>query len=241
MPSPNFDGRTAPPDIIVLHYTDMKSAASAVRWLTTAQSKVSAHYLIGADGDLFQMVAEEDRAWHAGLSFWDGSEDVNARSIGIELDCPGHRPDAPTFPAVQIDALLDLLATLRARWPVPRRNVVGHSDVAPSRKIDPGERFPWAKLVAEGHALEAIPVEPTHETELTKTLAACGYGPAKDVATRAHLIKAFHRRHRPDAVTAPADAHTAALAEGLAQAVAKERESELAANANFAFMRPRST
>ncbi|MEM8664133.1 MAG: N-acetylmuramoyl-L-alanine amidase, partial [Pseudomonadota bacterium] len=109
VPSPNFDARPAPPDMIVLHYTDMADVEAAIAWLSTPRSRVSAHYVVTAEGGLVQMVNETDRAWHAGVSSWEGAGDINARAIGIELDSPGHRPGAPHFPAAQIDALIDLM------------------------------------------------------------------------------------------------------------------------------------
>lgn len=225
VPSPNFDERPGPPDMVVLHYTDMADVNAALTRLASPASKVSAHYLITGDGEVVQMVDEEARAWHAGVSFWDGSRDINARAIGIELDSPGHQPDAPDFPEPQIAALLDLMDGLRQRWTIPLRGVVAHSDIAPMRKIDPGERFPWARLAAAGHAL-FVPQETATtaaEDTLWPALAAAGYGPPADDDTRAALIRAFHRRHRPDAVDAPADSLTAALAADFRAAVEADR------------------
>lgn len=224
-PSPNFDARPAAPDMVVLHYTDMWDVEAAIGLLTSTESKVSAHYLITAAGDLVQMVDEADRAWHAGLSFWDGTADINARAIGIELDSPGHKPDAPVFPAVQIDALIALMDGIRSRWRVPLRGVVAHSDIAPTRKIDPGERFPWARLAAAGHALHVPPATATKAApeSLLASLVAAGYGPPTDAGTHAALVRAFHRRHRPDAVDAPADATSAALAADFLAVVEEDR------------------
>lgn len=231
IPSPNHDARAAGrPDMIVLHYTDMTSAEAAVARLCDPAARVSAHYLIGADGDVVQMVDEQRRAWHAGLSAWGPSapppHDINSRAIGIELDSPGHRPAAPTFPDPQVDALLVLLADLRARWPVPPWNVVAHSDIAPSRKIDPGEAFPWARLAAAGHVI-ATPEVPRvtdvllddgDRERLLAALAASLYvvDPATDPAV---LIDAFHRRHLPDLLGGPPTARSLALAEALAEIV----------------------
>jgi len=211
--------------MVVLHYTDMADVRTAIARLTTPASKVSAHYLITAGGEVVQMVDEAARAWHAGVSFWDGATDINARSIGIELDSPGHQPDAPVFPDRQIDALVDLMDGIRRRWFIPLRGVVGHSDIAPMRKIDPGERFPWARLAAAGHALFVPPETATRARPeaLWPALAGAGYGPAADEETRAALVRAFHRRHRPDAVDAPADALTAALAADFRAAVEADR------------------
>ncbi len=156
-PSPNFDSRTAPPDMVVLHYTGMQSAAAALDRLTDAAAKVSAHYLVDEDGSVFALVPEERRAWHAGVSFWKDRTDINAASIGIELVNPGHAFGYRPFPEVQISALIDLLDDIRSRWTVPERFILAHSDVAPARKEDPGELFPWATLAAEGHGLWAEP------------------------------------------------------------------------------------
>ncbi|MBJ3776685.1 N-acetylmuramoyl-L-alanine amidase [Acuticoccus sp. 2012] len=228
VPSPNHNGRGegVRPDIVVIHYTDMTDAESAVRWLCNPASKVSCHYLIGADGALVQMVEETRRAWHAGVSAWDGTGDINSRSIGIELDSPGHRPDAPCFPQAQMASLLALLDGIRSRWPVPRRNVVGHSDIAPERKIDPGERFPWADLAAAGHALHVAPAaaEPFQSPALRAELAAGGYAvPPQDGPAMDALVAAFHRRHLPERVGAPADGVTLATARAFAAAVAADR------------------
>lgn len=228
VPSPNFDKRPGPPDIIVLHYTDMTSADAALRWLTNPVSKVSAHYLISAGGDVTQMVAEEDRAWHAGASFWDGTENINGRSIGIELDNPGHRPGPPTFPDEQITVLIALLDGLRSRWSVPARNVVAHSDVAPMRKIDPGERFPWARLSAAGHAITVAhdtPAVPPDRVRFDAALRASGYGPAPSQDTWDGRLRAFHRRFRPDAVDAPLDGTSMGLALALEAAVSADRRA----------------
>ncbi len=225
-PSPNFDARPAPPDMVVLHYTDMADVAAAEAWLCNPESRVSAHYLITAEGAVTQMVREEDRAWHAGVSFWDGTANVNGRSIGIELDSPGHRPDAPEFADAQMAALEDLLRGILGRWGIAKRNVVAHSDIAPLRKIDPGERFPWARLAARGLALppvEARAAADFSDAALFAAMAACGYKVPEDGAEAEALVRAFHRRFRPDAVDAPADGLTLGLARAFANAVEAER------------------
>ena len=134
--------------MLVLHYTGMRSAAEALARLTDPEAKVSAHYLIDEDGTVVRLVDEEMRAWHAGVSFWRGATDINARSIGIELVNPGHEFGYRPFPRAQMAALIDLALDIVARWPIPARNVVGHSDVAPRRKMDPGELFDWPRLAA---------------------------------------------------------------------------------------------
>src|SRR5215472_13238420 len=128
-PSPNFDQRRSPPDMVVLHYTGMA---------TGPEAQVSAHYMIELDGRVFQLVPEERRAWHAGVSFWKGERDVNAVSIGVELVNPGHDFGYADFPEMQVEALIGLLDAIRGRWTIPNARILGHSDVAPDRKIDPG-------------------------------------------------------------------------------------------------------
>jgi N-acetylmuramoyl-L-alanine amidase len=156
-PSPNYDARTAPPDMLVLHYTGMQSGEAALARLRDPAAKVSAHYLIEEDGRVFSLVPEERRAWHAGVSYWDGDRDINARAIGIEIVNPGHEFGYRPFPAEQVAAVIDLLTDIRERWTIPDARILGHSDVAPSRKQDPGELFPWKVLAEAGHGLWADP------------------------------------------------------------------------------------
>ena len=143
-PSPNFDARPAdtPVDMLVVHYTGMESAEAALARLCDAQAKVSAHYVIDEDGTVISLVAEDDRAWHAGESFWRGETAVNGRSVGVELVNPGDEFGYRDFPDAQMAALEQLAKDILARHPIEHRNVVGHSDVAPLRKTDPGELFP---------------------------------------------------------------------------------------------------
>ena len=145
IPSPNQGPRR--PTMVVLHYTTNDDAATAIRTLTNPEREVSAHYLVGRDGRIVQLVDETRRAWHAGASFWAGNRDVNSASIGIELDNNGHEP----FPERQIVALLALLGDLRERYAIPAENIVGHSDVALGRKVDPGPQFPWRMLATQGY------------------------------------------------------------------------------------------
>jgi len=156
-PSPNFDARTAPPDMVVLHYTGMPTGEAALARMCDAEAKVSAHYMIEEDGRVFRLAPEERRAWHAGVSFWKGERDINAISIGIELVNPGHEFGYRPFPDVQIEAVIGLLDVIRGRWEIPDARILGHSDVAPDRKEDPGELFPWARLAEAGHGLWAEP------------------------------------------------------------------------------------
>lgn len=149
-PSLNFNGRPLAVDAIILHYTDMISAEAALAWLTNPTSNVSAHYLIYEDGTIYRMVEEEHRAWHAGMSFWQGQSNLNDSSIGIELANPGHTHGYRLFPDVQVEALIELCLDLQKRWKIPQNRILGHSDIAPERKQDPGHLFPWEKLASFG-------------------------------------------------------------------------------------------
>ncbi|MGE5502381.1 MAG: N-acetylmuramoyl-L-alanine amidase, partial [Ignavibacteriales bacterium] len=152
-PSPNFDARTAPPDMIVLHYTGMPTGEVALERMCDPQAKVSAHYMVEEDGRIFSLVPEERRAWHAGKAFWKGATDINAVSVGIEIVNPGHELGYRPFPDDQIAAVIDLIADIRSRWTIPDGRILAHSDVAPERKEDPGELFPWKRLAEAGHGL----------------------------------------------------------------------------------------
>ncbi len=149
-PSPNFGDRALPVDMLMMHYTGMKTGAEALERLCDTVAQVSAHYLVEEDGKIFQLVDETARAHHAGESFWRGERDNNSRSIGIELVNPGHEWGYRAFPDRQIEALIALSQSILSRHTIPQRNIVGHSDVAPSRKADPGELFPWSKLAQYG-------------------------------------------------------------------------------------------
>ena len=146
-PSPNHgERRLGPPDMIVIHYTGMETCAAARERLCDPAAEVSAHYLIDLDGAAEQLVDETRRAWHAGVSEWGGETDINSRSIGIELVNRGHGPDYHPFPEPQMAALETLLRDIRTRWPIAPENIIGHEDIAPVRKIDPGPKFDWARL-----------------------------------------------------------------------------------------------
>ncbi len=160
LPSPNFNNRRAPPDMVVLHYTGMPTAKAALDRLTDAESKVSSHYCVDEDGGVYRLVAEERRAWHAGVSFWKGETDINSASIGIEIVNPGHEFGYRDFPDVQIAAVIGLLDDIRGRWDIADHRILGHSDVAPARKEDPGERFPWKVLAEHDHGLWVDPQLP---------------------------------------------------------------------------------
>jgi N-acetylmuramoyl-L-alanine amidase len=166
-PSPNFDARTAPPDMIVMHYTGMKTGEEALARLRDPEARVSSHYLVEEDGRVFSLVAEERRAWHAGRGSWRGETNCNAVSIGIEIVNPGHEFGYRPFPEAQIAAVTALTSEIRGRWQVPDNRIIGHSDLAPARKQDPGELFPWKRLAEAGHGLWAeadpAPGEPLAE------------------------------------------------------------------------------
>lgn len=197
-PSPNFDQRALPVSMIVLHYTGMQTAEAAIDRLRDPEAKVSAHYLLAEDGQVLRMVAEENRAWHAGKSRWRGIEDVNSASIGIEIVNPGHEFGYRPFLEQQIDALVPLVADIKARHGVTRGNVVGHSDIAPTRKQDPGELFPWNRLAKLRLALP----RPTQRlmdplwTDAGFLIALERFG--YDVSDKLAAVVAFQRRFRPE-------------------------------------------
>lgn len=206
-PSPNFDARVGPPDILVLHYTGMQSGAAALARLCSAEAKVSAHYMVEEDGRVFALVPEERRAWHAGRSFWKGVTDVNGASVGIEIVNPGHEFGYRPFPDAQIAAVIELVGDIRSRWTIPDASIVGHADVAPDRKEDPGELFPWKRLAEAGHGLWAEPTAapggPLGEGEegagvfaLQAGLTRLGYDcppSGKYDASTASVVRAFQR------------------------------------------------
>jgi len=197
-PSPNFDERTLGISMIVLHYTGMQDGQSAIDRLCDPEAKVSAHYLVAEDGTIHRMVAEDKRAWHAGKSRWRGIADVNSASIGIEIVNPGHDLGYCPFPEEQIDALVPLVADIKRRHGITRGNVVGHSDIAPARKQDPGELFPWHRLAKVRLALP----RPTRNlmdpmwTDAGFLIALERFG--YDVSDKTAAVVAFQRRFRPE-------------------------------------------
>lgn len=223
-PSPNFDARTAPPSMLILHYTGMKTGAEAIARLRDPKAKVSAHYVVEEDGRVFALVPEARRAWHAGVSFWRGRRNLNGDSIGVEIVNPGHEFGYRAFPDAQIGAVIDLVAAIRARWSIEDRDIVGHSDVAPARKDDPGELFPWKRLAEAGHGLWAepppAPGDPIGEGEegaavfaLQAGLSRLGYDlppSGKFDADTACVVRAFQRHWRPEKVDGVADGETRA-------------------------------
>lgn len=201
--SPNHDARPsgAAIDMLVLHYTGMKTADEALARLCDPQAKVSAHYTIGTDGRVYVHVPEERRAWHAGVSFWAGETNVNGRSIGIELVNPGHEFGYVPFAEAQIAALIDLARAILSRHAIPAPRVLGHSDVAPGRKMDPGELFPWQRLAQSGIGVWPKSNARTLGEKPEAALARYGYGlpPYMDFSLEA-VIAAFQRHFRPSNV-----------------------------------------
>ena len=223
-PSPNFDLRLSPPDMLVLHYTGMQTGEAALARLRDPDAKVSSHYLVEEDGRVFRLVPEARRAWHAGVSFWQGESDCNGASIGIEIVNPGHEFGYRPFPDPQIEAVIALAADIRTRWTIPDGRIVGHCDIAPDRKRDPGELFPWKRLAQSGHGLWAEPRaapgsvlaqgdEGSGVYILQSGLARLGYDCARtgefDAATAA-IVTAFQRHWRPERFDGAADGDTRA-------------------------------
>ncbi|MGF1549351.1 MAG: N-acetylmuramoyl-L-alanine amidase [Sphingomonadaceae bacterium] len=211
LPSPNFDERRLPVSLIVLHYTGMPDAESAIARLTDEKAGVSAHYLVHEDGGIVRMVPEEKRAWHAGKAYWRGIRDVNSASIGIEIVNPGHEFGYRPFPEAQMDALIPLVADIARRHEIAPRDVVGHSDVAPARKEDPGELFDWARLARLGLAL-GRPTRGLADPQWTDAgfllaLERFGY----DVTDGEKAVIAFQRRFRPELMDGVIDGETRAI------------------------------
>ena len=231
-PSPNFGARAGGrlPDMLLLHYTDMPSAAVALERLCDPATQVSCHYLIYEDGRIVQLVREADRAWHAGASCWAGERDINSCSIGIELVNEGHRAGYPDFPDAQMDAAVALCADIVRRHQIAPCRVLAHSDVAPDRKIDPGEKFDWQRLARAGAGLwpepqlartrpVLVPADSGADVSaLQRDLASIGY----DVALtgvydrRCELaVAAFQRHFRPALVDGRADPDTLAMVDAV--------------------------
>jgi N-acetylmuramoyl-L-alanine amidase len=215
-PSPNHDDRPdgAPVDMLILHYTGMRSGPAAIDRLCDPAAKVSAHYAVEEDGRVFRLVPESRRAWHAGISHWRGASGLNARSIGIEVVNPGHEHGYRPFAALQMAALCDLCRAILARHPIPAWNVVGHSDVAPDRKEDPGEFFDWEGLAANGVGLWPGRVG-REDGDAMRLLGAIGYRTDLPLPV---LLRAFQRHWRPARVDGVADAETLARLHAVAAA-----------------------
>jgi N-acetylmuramoyl-L-alanine amidase len=214
-PSPNFDERNSPVSMLVLHYTGMEDAASAITRLRDPEAKVSSHYLVAEDGQVLRLVDEAKRAWHAGRSYWRGVTDINSVSIGIEIVNPGHEFGYRPFPEPQMDALVPLVADIVRRYKIRPPYVVGHSDIAPARKEDPGELFDWARLARLGLAME----RPTRNlidplwTDGGFLLALERYG--YDVRQPKDAVVAFQRRFRPEHIDGEIDGESRAILLGL--------------------------
>ncbi|MCX7931062.1 MAG: N-acetylmuramoyl-L-alanine amidase [Rhodovarius sp.] len=201
--------------MLILHYTGMASGAAALARLRDPASRVSAHYVVEEDGSIFALVPEERRAWHAGVSHWRGWSGLNARSIGIEVVNPGHAFGYRPFGALQMAAVAELCLDILARHPIPPRHVLGHSDVAPDRKQDPGELFDWAGLARAGIGIWPEPPlpAPPPEEEVPSLLRRIGYRPDLPLPV---LVAAFQRHWRPEKVDGIADATTRARMAALA-------------------------
>jgi N-acetylmuramoyl-L-alanine amidase len=240
LPSPNFGERRghARPDSIVLHYTGMASAEAALALLRDPASQVSAHYFVWESGEVAQLVAEDKRAWHAGVGFWGGATDLNSASIGIEIANPGHDGALPPFPRPQIDAVIALCRDIAGRRAIRAERILAHSDIAPARKRDPGEKFPWDSLARagvghwtapapiDGDALFGAGQEGPPVRALQAMLALYGYGVeltgVYDRQTRT-VVAAFQRHFRPERIDGDADASTVATLRALIDALnAKE-------------------
>ena len=229
--SPNHNARRAgPTDILLLHYTGMRSAEDALQRLCDPETQVSSHWVVDEDGRIIRLVDETRRAWHAGRAAWAGETDINSRSVGIEIVNPGHEFGYRAFAEPQIEALIDLCLEILSRHPIPPQRVLAHSDVAPDRKEDPGELFPWGRLhrAGIGHWVEPAPIvdgagfEPGDTGEavaaLRRDLSSYGYpieeGATYDAVTT-NVVRAFQRHFRPALVDGIADASTRATLERL--------------------------
>jgi N-acetylmuramoyl-L-alanine amidase len=225
VPSPNHGERAGglKPDMIILHYTGMETAAAALDWLCREESQVSSHYFVHEDGRVDQLVAEDRRAWHAGKSIWKGEADLNSRSIGIEIANAGHLGGLPDFPSEQIDAVVELCRNCGDRWSIAPERVLAHSDIAPIRKVDPGEKFPWERLYAGGvgHWVPAAPIgggrffqrgDQGQPVEAVQTmLSLYGYGievTGVFCEKTEGAVAAFQRHFRPVQVDGIADIST---------------------------------
>lgn len=221
--SPNFDERKLPVSILVLHYTGMKTGQAAIERLQDPSAKVSAHYVVEENGNILQLVQEDKRAWHAGVSSWNGMTDINSASIGIEIVNGGHDYGLPDFPEEQIGALLWLCKDIIFRNKILPNNVVGHSDIAPGRKIDPGEKFPWHllavekiglwpnKLVNDMRVLFEAGDRDRGISAAQAGLAGLGYGAEVSGvmdATTIAIVEALQRRYRPSKIDGRIDVQT---------------------------------
>lgn len=210
-PSPNWNVRKLPVTMVVLHYTGMQTGAQALERMCDEAAEVSAHYMIEEDGNVCRLVAEDKRAWHAGRSFWRDITDVNSASVGIEIVNPGHEFGYRPFTDLQMEALLPLLADIVKRHDIPRANVIGHSDIAPARKEDPGELFDWDLLAAHRLTLPRPSVSLgnlfANDGAFFLGLERFGY----DISDQSAAVRAFQRRWRPHCLDGVVDGETAAI------------------------------
>jgi N-acetylmuramoyl-L-alanine amidase len=221
-PSPNQDDRPAgmSVDMLVLHYTGMKSGAAALARLRDPAARVSSHYVVEEDGAVFRLVPEHRRAWHAGISHWRGLSGLNDRSIGIEIVNPGHEWGYRPFPALQMAAVCDLCLGILGRHPIAARDVLAHSDIAPDRKQDPGELFDWEGLAANGVGLWPKALPPASpDADAAALLQAIGYRGDLPLPL---LVTAFQRRWRPVQVDGRADSGTLAALAAVARLAAPD-------------------
>ena len=223
--SPNHNERlnVSGPDLIILHYTGMPTGEGALDWLCREESQVSSHYFVHEDGRVDQLVAEDRRAWHAGKSIWKNETDINSRSIGIEIVNAGHPGGLPDYPAIQIAAVVELCQFCVGRWSIPPERVLAHSDIAPIRKVDPGENFPWKKLYEKGvgHWVEPAPVgggryfqrgdrgQPVEAVQSMLSLYGYGVEVTGEFCDRTQgVVEAFQRHFRPERIDGIADIST---------------------------------
>lgn len=213
--SPNFDQRSLPVSMLVLHYTGMKNAQLALERLSDPAAKVSAHYLVDEQGQIFAMVDEDKRAWHSGVSHWRGIDDVNSASIGVEIVNGGHDFGLPDFADAQITALIGLCQGILQRHAIHPSDIVGHNEIAPGRKRDPGEKFPWQRLAQAGIGLwPEIKKTPGNisQKQASKLLQAIGYPTSQNFSC---LLSEFQRRYRPIRIHGQLDAQTIGLLQQL--------------------------
>ncbi|GJL97359.1 MAG: N-acetyl-anhydromuramyl-L-alanine amidase [Hyphobacterium sp.] len=214
-PSPNFNDRAKPVSLIVLHYTGMENGQTALDRMRDPEARVSAHYMVEEDGRIFRLVAEDKRAWHAGVSEWAGETDINSISVGIEIVNGGHEFGLPDYPEAQIDTVISLTKQIMKRHKIPPHRVVGHSDIAPLRKQDPGEKFPWQQLASVGCSI--WPDGPARPGDVLEDLTTIGYGAGQGLMNR---FEAFQRRFRPSRVDGIPDNETIGLIAAVAAATA---------------------
>ncbi len=205
-PSLNFDERRHSLSMLVLHYTGMRTGSAALERMCDPKSKVAAHYMVEEDGRIFQLVDESKRAWHAGVGSWCSLEDVNSRSIGIEIVNGGHDYGLPEFSDVQVRSVVELCLEILGRHSISADNIVGHSDISPGRKLDPGEKFPWRSLAENGVGLWPDDGSVALSVGHLQMLSAIGYGISAqpDAQEIRDFVIAFQQRWMPEGVTGEA-------------------------------------